>query len=84
MDFELAAIEIRRREMAGDEYSCEVPVLEEFIPLKPSSSTSGSEKSDPEGDDSNPDWFRSFQLWAPAPAATVETSPGDVRKETIF
>nr|QEX51345.1 myb family transcription factor EFM-like isoform X2 [Cymbidium ensifolium] len=74
------AIEIRRQEMAADEYSCEMPVLEEFIPLKPSSSTSESQMSHMVAGDSNPDWLRSFQLWDPAPAAAVETSPGDNSK----
>ncbi|KAL0905775.1 hypothetical protein M5K25_024213 [Dendrobium thyrsiflorum] len=66
-------IEIRRREMAGDDYFGEMPALEEFIPLKPSSSSSGNEKSHKVTDDSKPDWLRSVQLWAPAVA--VETSP---------
>ncbi|KAH0449392.1 hypothetical protein IEQ34_020084 [Dendrobium chrysotoxum] len=71
-------IEIRRREMAGDDYFGEVPALEEFIPLKPSSSSSGNEKSHKVAGDSKSDWLRSVQLWAPAVA--VQTSPVESSK----
>ncbi|XP_020585327.1 myb family transcription factor EFM-like [Phalaenopsis equestris] len=74
------AIEIRRQEMADDEYSGEVPVVEEFISLKPTSSSSPSDKSLKLAGDSKPDWLRSAQLWAPSTVAGVETSPEESSK----
>ncbi|KAG0463906.1 hypothetical protein HPP92_019527 [Vanilla planifolia] len=61
------AIEKSRRQMVSEEAFSESPVLEEFIPLRPTSS-SGSDVSfrDKGKADYKPDWLRSVQLWGPA------------------
>ncbi|PKA64513.1 Putative Myb family transcription factor [Apostasia shenzhenica] len=71
------AIESCRRRMAG-----EVPVLEEFIPLRPSFSS--SENGDRKGvSNSKPDWLRSVQLWGPAAVEEPPTEGGGTLRKPV-
>ncbi|XP_017699954.2 transcription factor NIGT1-like isoform X2 [Phoenix dactylifera] len=67
------AIESIRVQMGSSEETVtDGPVLEEFIPLKPTSSSieeekGGSMEMDQERSDTKPDWLRSVQLWSQDP-----------------
>lgn len=68
--FDLVAIESIRQQMGCVETSTDEPVLEEFIPLKPTSSSSQDEenpRSCEERNERKPDWLRSVQLWNQEP-----------------
>lgn len=70
-----AAIETYRKQQQQQEWSEEIssegPILEEFIPLRPSCSSSNEENINRTGNsngfDKIPDWLRSVQLWNQQP-----------------
>lgn len=79
----IAAIEGIRQIGSGEEMVTDGPVLEEFIPLKPTSSSTeeekgGSMKIEQEILEKKPDWLRSVQLWN---QETDHSLPIVVRKE---
>ncbi|XP_039125058.1 transcription factor NIGT1-like [Dioscorea cayenensis subsp. rotundata] len=72
------AIESIRQQMGCVETSTDEPVLEEFIPLKPTSSSSQDEenpRSCEERNERKPDWLRSVQLWNQEPEPDVVRKP---------
>ncbi|RWW41646.1 hypothetical protein BHE74_00052856 [Ensete ventricosum] len=79
----VAAIDCVREQMGDDERANDAPVLEEFIPLKPSlaSTTSEGRRSEAKaaatvgGSETKPDWLRSVQLWDQQPDTVLKAEP---------
>ncbi|KAJ8493566.1 hypothetical protein OPV22_015287 [Ensete ventricosum] len=73
------AIESVRQQMSDGERVNNGPVLEEFIPLKPSfkSPSSGAVAAAAAaiGSDRKPDWLRSVQLWNQEPDTSLKVEP---------
>lgn len=74
-----AAIECVREQMGDDESVNDAPVLEEFIPLKPSLASTSSEGSSEAKKaamvrrlETKPDWLRSVQLWDQQPDTVLK------------
>ncbi|CAL9118512.1 unnamed protein product [Musa textilis] len=76
------AIECVREQMGDDERVNDAPVLEEFIPLKPSLASTSSEGSSEAKKaamvgvlETKPDWLRSVQLWDQQPDTVLKVEP---------
>ncbi|CAL9762661.1 unnamed protein product [Musa acuminata subsp. burmannicoides] len=76
------AIECVREQMGDDESVNDAPVLEEFIPLKPSLASTSSEGTSEAkkaamvgGLETKPDWLRSVQLWDQQPDTVLKVEP---------
>ncbi|XP_020270288.1 myb family transcription factor EFM-like [Asparagus officinalis] len=77
----------KKPEVGGsEEISSEGPILEEFIPLRPSCSSSDEENNNNHGNgwigdgfDKKPDWLRSVQLWNPQ----AEPPKGDIVRRPV-
>ncbi|CAL9115785.1 transcription factor NIGT1-like [Musa acuminata AAA Group] len=70
------AIESVRQQMSDGERVSNGPVLEEFIPLKPSfKSPSSGAVAAAIGSDRKPDWLRSVQLWNQEPDTSLKVEP---------
>ncbi|KAJ8476135.1 hypothetical protein OPV22_019862 [Ensete ventricosum] len=77
------AIDCVREQMGDDERANDAPVLEEFIPLKPSLASTSSEGRRSEakaaatvgGSETKPDWLRSVQLWDQQPDTVLKAEP---------
>lgn len=66
----------KKQQQLNEEITSEGPILEEFIPLRPSCSSSDEENNTRHDgrncDDKKPDWLRSVQLWNQHPEPTKD------------